>query len=98
VSVGATPERGEEYGDLPIVSEVELRGFLERPLARGTVRRSVGEFGLSAGRFLKNCLSARAGCLRGPPCARAGLALLGLGSEGLGRGQLSFLFFLSESN
>jgi hypothetical protein len=82
---GAPREGGEESGDLPVVTEVELRGFLERSLTRGTVRRSACEFGLSAGRFSQNRLSARAGCLRGPPCARVGRVLLGLGGEGLGR-------------
>jgi hypothetical protein len=85
VPVGAAPEHGEESGDLPVVTEVEPRGFLERLLTQGTVCRSAGEFGLSTGRFLQNCLSARAGYLRGPPCACAGHALLGLGGEGLGR-------------
>jgi hypothetical protein len=61
VSVGAAPERGEESRDLPVVMEVELRGFLERSLTQGTVRRSAGEFGLSAGRFSQNRLSARVG-------------------------------------
>jgi hypothetical protein len=85
VPVGATTERGEESRDLPVVTEVELRGFLERSLTWGIVRRSTCEFGLSVGRFSQNRLSTRAGCLRGPPSARAGRALLGHGGEGLCR-------------
>jgi hypothetical protein len=81
VSVGAAPERGEESGDLPVVTDVELKGFLERSLTLGTVRRSACEFGLSTGRFSQNHWGARAGCLRGPPCARAGRACWALAAR-----------------
>jgi hypothetical protein len=109
VPVGATPERGEASGDLPVARKEELRGFLERSLTQGTDPWSAGEFGLSAGRFSLKSPSARAGSRRGSPCARAGRALLGRGGvraralssggpRGLGRAvSLKFSFFESKS-
>jgi hypothetical protein len=82
VPVGATPERKKASRDLPIAREVEQRGFLVKFATQRTILRITGEFGLSTGRFSQNRPSARAGFLHGPPCARAGRALLGRGSEG----------------
>jgi hypothetical protein len=80
--VGAAPKHGEAPRDLPVAKEVEQRGFLERFVTQRIAHRIAGEFSLSAGSFSQNHHSARAGCPRGPPCARAGRALLGHGGEG----------------
>jgi hypothetical protein len=82
VPVGAMPKRREAPRDLPVAKEVEQRGFLERFVTQRTLHRITGEFSLSTGSFSQNWQSARASCPRGPPCARAGCALLGRGGEG----------------